>query len=292
MAKLSILVVTYNQENYIQQCLDSILMQKTDFDYEVIVSNDASTDKTGEICDEYANKYSQFHVYHHPRNIGLLNNWEFVMNKCEGEYVAILEGDDYWLDKHKLQKQVEVLDAHRDYSAVFTRAKVHYMEEGMEVSDERYLPTLEEREYTERDICERFYVLSSSLMFRNCLQPIHYSKQLLYADLYTFILLSKKGRMYCIGEQTVAYRIHKKNLSRTGNGAYWVANYNQNKYFIQLFPEVADIYEKRMEACWPHLLSDKSIPAWKYRILYMCKHPRMIFSRFMLKTLKSYILPF
>lgn len=290
--KLSILVVTYNQENYIRQCLDSILAQEGDFDYEVIIADDCSTDGTGRICNEYGAKYPQFKIYHHPKNIGLLANWEFVMNRCEGEYVALLEGDDYWITTDKLQKQIAFLNSHPDYSGVFTRAKIHYMEEGMEVSSERLLPALEEREYSEREICEDFYVLSSSLMFRNCLRPIHYSDQLLYADLYTFILLSKKGKMYCIGEQTAAYRIHKKNLSRLGDGAYWVACYNQDKYFVKIFPEVADIFLPRLNACWPHLMYNKTIPAWKYRILYICKHPRMIFSRFMLKTIKSYILPF
>lgn len=290
--KLSILVVTYNQENYIRQCLDSIVEQKKDFDYEVIVSDDCSTDATPQICDEYGVKYSHFKIFHQKNNIGLLKNWEFVMNRCEGEYVAILEGDDYWLDPQKLQKQIEFLDSHLEFSAVFTRAKIHYMEEGMDVSAEKYLPTLEEREYTEREICERFCVLSSSLMFRNCLRPIRYSNQLLYADLYTFILLAKKGRLYCLGEQTVAYRIHQRNLSRVGDGTYWVAHYNQYNYFIKLFPEVADIFQERLKISWSQLMYNKSIPAWKYRLRYVCQHPRMFFSRFMLKTIKSYILPF
>lgn len=289
--KLSIIVVTYNQENYIRQCLDSILAQKVDVDYEVIIADDCSKDITGTICDEYAQKHTHFKVYHHPKNIGLLKNWEFVMNKCEGEYVAILEGDDYWIDDHKLQKQIAFLDAHPDFSAVFTRAKIHYMD-GATEDAERLLPNLEEREYTEREMCEHFYVLSSSIMFRNCLRPIHYSKQLLYADIYTFIRLFHAGRVYCIGEQTTAYRIHKKNLSRQGDGQFYIDSFNMCRYFIKHFPEVADIYQKRLESCLPHMMYDKSISAWKYRLYYIYLHPKMLFSRFFIKTIKSYILPF
>lgn len=290
--KLSIVVVTYNQDKYIRTCLDSILMQEIDVDYEVLVADDCSTDSTPQICDEYGALHPQFKIFHHKKNIGLLQNWEFVMNRCEGEYIAILEGDDYWIQSDKLKKQISFLDTHKEFSAVFTRAKIHYMDEGAEVSDERYLPSLEEREYSEREICERFIVLSSSLMFRNCLCPIHYTDQLLYADLYTFILLSKKGKMYCIGEQTAAYRIHKNNLSRLGGGKYWVACFNQDRYFIKQFPEVADIFQEHLDACWSQLFYDKTIPAWKYRMLYMLQYPRMLFSRFALKTIKSYILPF
>ena len=108
--KISILVVTYNQEKYIQQCLDSILMQQIDFEYEVIIGDDCSTDNTAAICDLYAEKYSNFHVYHHPKNLGHVGNWEFCLNQCHGEYIAILEGDDFWIDNRKLQKQVDYQD--------------------------------------------------------------------------------------------------------------------------------------------------------------------------------------
>ena len=71
--KLSVFVVTYNQEQYIRQCLDSIVMQQVNFDYEVIIGEDCSTDNTPAICDEYAEKYPFIKVYHHPNNLGLLN---------------------------------------------------------------------------------------------------------------------------------------------------------------------------------------------------------------------------
>lgn len=127
-AKLSIFVVTYNQEQYIRQALDSILMQQVDFAYEVIVGEDCSTDGTGAICDEYAAKYPFFHIYHHKTNLGLVKNWEFVLNHCTGKYVAMLEGDDYWIDAHKLQKQVDYLEAHKNVGLCYTDCDIYYEE--------------------------------------------------------------------------------------------------------------------------------------------------------------------
>lgn len=286
--KLSVFVVTYNQERYIRQCLESIVAQKADFEYEVIIGDDASIDGTAVICDEFAAKYPQIQVYHHPKNLGLLGNWEFVMNKCKGEYIALVEGDDYWIDENKLQRQVDWLDAHPDYTLTFTRAEIQY-EDGAVIGQEKDLPNLEEREYSVEEICKSFKVLSSSVVMRNCLQPVHYSDQLLYADTYTFIELCKRGKAYCFGLQTVKYRIHKKNLSYNGDWDFYVHAYNQCVYFNRIYPELRSVYEPRLERTLSHMLynKDKSL---KYRLIWMKRNPKEIFSRFMLKTIKSYLL--
>lgn len=285
--KLSVFVVTYNQEQYIRQCLDSIVMQKANFDFEVIIGEDCSTDSTATICDEYAEKYPFIHVYHHPKNIGLLKNWEFVMNRCQGEYIALLEGDDYWIDRNKLQRQVDWLDAHSDYTLTFTRAEIQY-ENGAEVGQEKDLPYLEEREYSIQEICADFKVLSSSTVIRNCLQPVHYSDQLLYADTYTFIELCKRGKAYCFGVPTLKYRIHKKNLSYNGDWDFYEHAYSQCVYFNQIYPELRSIYQPRLESSLIHLLHDKK-RSFPYRIKWIALHPRLLFTRFMLATIKTYL---
>lgn len=281
--KLSVFVVTYNQEQYIRPCLDSIVAQKVNFDYEVIIGDDCSLDKTGAICDEYAAQYPQIQVYHHLQNLGLLKNWEFVMNKCKGEYIALIEGDDYWIDENKLQRQVDWLEAHPDYTLTFTRAEILY-ENGTEVGQEQDLPSLEEREYSVEEICSEFKVLSSSVVMRNVLQPIHYSDQLLYADTYTFIELCKRGKAYCFGVPTVKYRIHKQNMSGNGDFDFYVHAYNQCVYFNQRYPELKKVYEPRLEDSLIHLLYDKQ-RSLKYRLIWLRRHPKEIMSRFMLDTI-------
>lgn len=285
--KLSVFVVTYNQEQYIRQCLESIVMQKVNFDYEVIIGEDCSSDSTPQICDEYAAKYPHIQVYHHPKNVGLLKNWEFVMNKCKGEYIALLEGDDYWIDEHKLQRQVDWLDAHPDYTLTFTRAEILY-ENGATAEEEKDLPHLKEREYSIEEICSSFKVLSSSTVIRNVLQPVRYSHQLLYADMYTFIELCKRGKAFCIGVPTVKYRVHGKNLSYQGDFDFFVHAYDQCVYFNKIYPELRSIYEPRLESTLGHLLFNKK-RSLRYRIAYMKRHPKMIFSRFLLKTIRTYL---
>lgn len=286
--KLSVFVVTYNQEHYIRQCLESIVMQMMNFDYEVIIGDDCSTDGTGAICDEFAAKYPQIHVYHHPKNLGLLQNWEFVMNKCKGEYIALIEGDDYWIDENKLQRQVDWLDTHPEYTLTFTRAEIQY-EERATPGAEKDLPNLEEREYSVKEICKSFVVLSSSTVIRNVLQPVHYSDQLLYADTYTFIELCKRGKAYCLGVPTVKYRIHKSNLSGNGDFDFHMHSYNQSVYFNRIYPELRSVYERRLGEALQHLLYDKN-RSLKYRLIWMKRHPKDIFSRFMLTTIKTYLL--
>lgn len=286
--KLSVFVVTYNQEQYIRQCLESIAMQKVNFDYEVVVGDDCSTDGTVAICDEFADKYPQMHIYHHPKNIGLLKNWEFVMNKCKGEYIALIEGDDYWIDEYKLQRQVDWLDAHPDYTLTFTRAEIKY-ENGAKIGQEAKLVHLREGEYRVDDICSDFYVLSSSAVVRNVLQPVYYSDKLLYADTYTFIELCKRGNAYCLGIPTVMYRIHTQNLSYNGDFDFYVHAYSQCLYFCHLYPQLRYIYESEKDSILIHLLYDKD-RSLKYRIIWMKRNPKLLFSRFMLKTIKSYLL--
>jgi glycosyltransferase involved in cell wall biosynthesis len=117
--KVSVCVVTYNQEKYIRQCLQSVVDQVTNFEFEVIVGDDASTDGTTNIINEFADKYSDiFHSIFHENNIGPTKNYLSVHKLARGEYVAHIDGDDYWL-QGKLQHQSEVLDANKSCNTTF-----------------------------------------------------------------------------------------------------------------------------------------------------------------------------
>ena len=115
---VSVNVVTYNHVKYIKQCLDGILMQEVDFEYEILLGDDESSDGTREICIKYAEKYPEkIRLFLHSRenNIGIggqpTGRFNFIYNlfHARGKYIALCEGDDYWTDENKLQKQVEVL---------------------------------------------------------------------------------------------------------------------------------------------------------------------------------------
>ena len=125
--KITVICISYNQEKYIRQTLEGVIMQKTDFDFEVIISDDYSTDNTANIIREYEKKYPDiFRIFYHDKNMGSINNFIFALSRTKSKYVALCEGDDYWTDPYKLQKQVDFLEAHPDYSICFHPVRVIY----------------------------------------------------------------------------------------------------------------------------------------------------------------------
>lgn len=117
--KLSIGMLAYNHEKYIAQAIESILMQKVNFKYEVFIYEDCSTDKTRDIIEKYRMLYPDIiKVNYNNENLGMKKNGKNLRLSLKGEYTAHLEGDDYWLDEHKLQKQVDFLDKNKDYAMV------------------------------------------------------------------------------------------------------------------------------------------------------------------------------
>lgn len=127
MILLSVCMTTYNQEKYIAQAIESALMQKTNFDFEIVIGEDCSTDRTKEIVANYARKYpDKIKSILNERNIGIIPNFVNTLNNCSGKYIAILDGDDYWTDPYKLQKQVDFLEANPDYGVVHSAYDVWY----------------------------------------------------------------------------------------------------------------------------------------------------------------------
>lgn len=117
--KVSVCVVTYNHENYIADCLQSIVSQQTDFDFEIIICDDCSTDKTREIINSFKSDFpSLIKVYFHSENIGAFKNWVFAHNQAKGTYISHMDGDDKALP-NKLQKQADFLDNNTTFNATW-----------------------------------------------------------------------------------------------------------------------------------------------------------------------------
>lgn len=119
--KVSVLLISYNQERYIASALESILTQKTNFEWELIIGDDASPDKTGEIICELvrkAPKNCKVRPFLRENNLGASQNLFDLIRKAEGEYLTVLEGDDYWLEETRLQTLVDFLDTHTEYVGV------------------------------------------------------------------------------------------------------------------------------------------------------------------------------
>ena len=120
--KLSVVCITYNHEKFIRRALDGFVMQRTNFSFDVLIHDDASTDRTADIIREYEQKYPDLFTVIYEKE----NQWkkkdicrDIVFPKVRGEYVALCEGDDYWTDPLKLHKQVEFLETHPEYAICF-----------------------------------------------------------------------------------------------------------------------------------------------------------------------------
>ncbi|MCM1236444.1 MAG: glycosyltransferase [Ruminococcus flavefaciens] len=111
---VSVAITTYNHEQYIGTAIESVLMQKTNFKYELLIADDASTDQTPLIIDRYRKLYPEtITVYHRKNNMGATKNGNVLHDTCQGKYIAVLDGDDYWSYDLKLQRQVDYLEQHK-----------------------------------------------------------------------------------------------------------------------------------------------------------------------------------
>jgi len=123
-------MITFNQEKFIAQAIESALMQHANFKYEIVIGEDYSTDRTRDIVLEYQEKYSdRIKLLLQGKNVGMHKNFVDTYYACRGKYIALLEGDDYWTDAHKLQKQVDFLENNPNFSICFHNMQIIYANE-------------------------------------------------------------------------------------------------------------------------------------------------------------------
>lgn len=173
--KVSVLIGTYNQEQYIAQAVNSVLMQEVDFFFEIVISEDCSTDRTRQIVLESEQKSpDKIRVLlcdqttaERDRSLGIGGKSAFVsgFHACRGQYVALLDGDDFWTSKHKLQKQVDFLERHPDFAICFHNAMIVY--EQKEKSPHNMVPPAQKEITTLEDLLKENFMPTSAVMFRN-----------------------------------------------------------------------------------------------------------------------------
>ncbi|MDY6952882.1 MAG: glycosyltransferase [Thermodesulfobacteriota bacterium] len=220
--KVSVLMVTYNHEAYVAQALDSILMQEADFDYEIIIGDDCSTDNTREILIGYQAGYpDRIRLLLHERNLGYHGKGNFarVLAASRGHYAHILEGDDYWTQCDKLQRQVDFLDRHSDFVSCFHWSDWLDQESGGMRPGWRIGPPIIKEYYTLDDLLEHGnFMQTASVMFRRNLFgdiPDWYF-ELFGGDFALHILNAHHGKIGFLDEAMAVYRAHEEgtNTSR------------------------------------------------------------------------------
>lgn len=221
---VSIRCSVYNHEPYLRQCLDGFVMQKTNFAFEAIVHDDASTDKSADIIREYAAKYPNIikPIYETENQYSKHDGSKRrIMNAAINEsakYIAFCEGDDYWTDPLKLQKQFDFMEANPDYSMCFHNAMIHY-QDGRD--KDRIFAELEERDYIPVELYEKWLVPTASIFARKDIylqqQPKLNNPKFLYGDNPLIISLAYAGKVHCINEIMSVYRINIGSITLTIN---------------------------------------------------------------------------
>jgi glycosyltransferase involved in cell wall biosynthesis len=208
-------MITYNHEDYIAEAIESVLKQETDFSIQLIIGEDCSTDNTRAICEKFAVKFpDKILLLPAEKNLGMMKNFVRTFEKCDGAYIAFLEGDDHWTDNKKLQKQVDFLIANPEYSACFHNS---LMKEERSNNKKEWIlhKDLGKYSFETTDILGPWFIPSCSFVFTNypdlVLPDWFYNCR--YGDLPFMLLLSLKGKFNYINEVMSVYRLHDTGMS-------------------------------------------------------------------------------
>lgn len=160
---VSVIMITYNQEAFIDEAIRSVVKQHTTFPYELVIANDASTDATAEHCRLWAERYPDIiRFVDRKENLGLQRNYLDAYARCRGKYIAICEGDDWWCSRHKLQRQVDYMEAHPECAVCFHRVVNYYADKHtMSLSNGGQKPEL-----TLHDLSKANVITNLSVMYR------------------------------------------------------------------------------------------------------------------------------
>ncbi len=217
--KVSLLIITYNQERFIGQAIDSALAQQTSFPIEILAGDDFSSDRTRDIIREYEQRYpGVVRGVFHPRNLGKNGGINFLetLKQAKGEYYAVMDGDDYWTNPLKVQKQADFLDAHPDCSTVFHNALITY-EDGtpshvLNGPDTKPFFTLDDLIGEE----EIWFMATSSTMYRNSIKEYPaWFRESVSGDIPRLILKAKQGNIGYLPDVMSVYRKNRGGTSFT-----------------------------------------------------------------------------
>ncbi|MBM6721505.1 glycosyltransferase [Pseudoflavonifractor phocaeensis] len=241
--RVSILLVTYNQHKYIRQAITSVISQNVNFRYELLIGDDCSTDLTKEIIDFFAKKYPDVIIpVYHAVNLGASENFFSLLTKARGEYIALLEGDDFWTSSDKLRIQAEFLDMHQTASGCVHRTEL-VDKYGMPLPQQKLAWVRYRGKYCLRNYNgEQLPGHISGLMFRRCACPIGENSWILRAhrqisDRCIFLTLLSWGSIFCLPGTMSAYRVLREDS--TANLTHELYTANRHLYDeMQLYREM------------------------------------------------------
>lgn len=243
---VSICCIVYNQGRFVGQTLEGFVSQKTNFRYEVLINDDCSTDNSADVIKEYAAKYPDIikPIYHTENqyskgiSVGYANNF----NRVRGKYIAMCEGDDYWIDSGKLQMQVDFLESHPEYSLTYTDYKYYVQEEGRFYANTYDRQNFENPTFRQH-LIHTMYLAPCTWMFRAKDLPAlkkHYDDETYRMMLY----FMSEHKIKYIDKVTAVYRILKQSASHTVGLS---KKYNFLKGLIDTQNECMELYSANKE---------------------------------------------
>ncbi|MBQ4820289.1 glycosyltransferase [Aquimarina sp. MMG016] len=207
--KVSIAIITYNHEQFIKNTIEGILMQETDHSYEIVIGEDNSTDSTKEILLEYKKTYpDKFNLKIRDKNIGMMPNFIDTLKSCTGEYIALCEGDDYWTDPLKIQKQVDFLDTNPEYHICYHEAQVLENNKLREDTITRKVPNTS----TINDIAQGNFMHTPTVMLRNNFEIPDWFFKTPLGDWSLYMISIKNKKAKKLADSMAVYRIHDSSV--------------------------------------------------------------------------------
>lgn len=219
---VSICCITYNHEPYIRECLEGFMMQKTSFPFEVLIHDDASTDKSAEIIREYEQKYPDIikPIYQtenqYSKGVGISITYQF--SRAKGKYIAMCEGDDYWTDPFKLQKQVDFLEENLDYVICFHSAYI--VDDNNNIISEFNEDLVPDTTDIKDLITKEWYISTASILYRKSSIsdfPEWFNKTKNGDYTIQLILTAKGEKIKFLQDFMSCYRIHQTGVSKIFN---------------------------------------------------------------------------
>ena len=257
---VSVKTITYNHEKFIAQCIEGILMQKTNFSFEYIIGEDCSTDNTMKIVQDYADRYPDIiRVISSENNVGWIENDHRTDMACQGKYVAFCEGDDFWTDPYKLQKQVDFLEKNTDYGLVHTNFSC--------VKDDKITKSIRGNEMLPtgnvlEELIKGNHIATATVCMRNdllrkiCIGDTIKKHNWRMGDYPLWIETSALVKVHYLKDDTITYRIHDDSathaLDWNGDFRFFEDRYQIKNHYIakynceHLLPFISKVYHKEL----------------------------------------------
>lgn len=281
---VSVCMITYNHEPYIVQAVESALMQQTDFAYEIVIGEDCSTDRTRALLTDLQRRYpDKIRLLLPATNLGMMPNFMQTLKACAGKYIALLEGDDYWTDPRKLQKQVDFMESNPDFVLCYHSARV--IQEGTE-GEANFSNANQKEVSTIEDLIRGWFIMTATILLRREAMPEFpgWFAHVLNGDYALQLLLTHQGgKMYYLNEVMAVYRRHGTGANSWLRGNIFFTGllflfkhfneYSGLRYDALLRRQIARVYLKLMDNNKP-----TSGVYWKacYQLVAMGPHPNDI----------------